>query len=446
MTIDRRVGVVGLYHAGKTVFLTSLINHLQDHDPRLCPIDGGDVRLEAFREAPAGEQFEPFAYRHYRQFLVEKHAWPQKTRAVAEYACEFKKLRGRGREDVRLRFLDIPGERLADMFMAERDYGQWSDQVLRFLEVRPEYRRHAADYIAALGADKADAQKLLYSYRLLLASLIFDYKPIVTPSTFIVDVNGGYPDRESRTVKKLAAARHCGIGAGGQFAPLSADARGRWPKLAAQFARHYEAYREKVYQPIAGWLRKCDLLLVLIDVTTILASGLGMYEGNRELLEHLFRAAEPGKSSLARLMDWVSGGLWRNALRAVERVAFIASKADKVLPEDRQRMQGLLENMTRKLVSGIEGLRVRWQVCAGVDSTEDCGNGKLEGVLLRAKRLWGKPAPEAFSPSRVPDYWPENWRAGEYAFPDVRPQIPARRDAVPKHIALHHVVSFILER
>ena len=32
-TEEVRVGVVGLHAAGKTVFLTSLINHLRDHDP-----------------------------------------------------------------------------------------------------------------------------------------------------------------------------------------------------------------------------------------------------------------------------------------------------------------------------------------------------------------------------------------------------------------------------
>ena len=31
-TAERRVGVVGLSYAGKTVFLTSLINHLEHHD------------------------------------------------------------------------------------------------------------------------------------------------------------------------------------------------------------------------------------------------------------------------------------------------------------------------------------------------------------------------------------------------------------------------------
>ena len=109
-------------------------------------------------------------------------------------------------------------------------------------------------------------------------------------------------------------------------------------------------------------------------------------------------------------------------------------------------MQGLLSGMTRKLTSGSEGLTTTWCVLSAVDSTEDCGEGKLEAYLMRSKPRWGRNAPEVYSPSRLPDYWPENWSAGEFSFPDVRPQIPARRDALPKQFGLHQVINFILDK
>jgi len=448
MGIDRRVGVVGLYHAGKTVFLTSLINHLQEHDPDLCPIGEGDVRLEGFRELPADGPFAAFDYKRYRQFLVEKHAWPEKTRAVAEYRCALKALRRGSFKDVRLSLLDIPGERLADMFMCDRTYAQWSDEILRFLEVRPEYREHAGEYLALMRDRERDSAPILPLFKELLGRLILDYKPIVTPSTFIVAVDGGYPGREDRSVERLVARRSCGLDADSEFAPLTADARGRWPQTAQAFAQRFEQYKRTVLQPIADWLKKCDLLAILVDVTTILASGLGMYEGNRELLEHLVRALDPGRSGWGVFAKWFVKLLTfgQCSLPAVERIAFVATKVDKVLQEDRQRVQGLLKNMTRRLTSGIEGLKTLWGVCSAVDSTEDRGDGKLEGHLLRARRRWGRDAPELFAPSRVPDDWPENWDAGDFSFPDVRPQIPARRDAVPRQIGLHQIINFILEK
>lgn len=33
-----RVGVIGMYQSGKTVLLTSLINHLLNHDPDRLPL------------------------------------------------------------------------------------------------------------------------------------------------------------------------------------------------------------------------------------------------------------------------------------------------------------------------------------------------------------------------------------------------------------------------
>ncbi len=447
MGIDRRVGVVGLYHSGKTVFLTSLINHLQVHDSDLCPIGRGELKMEAFRELPAGEDFETFDYERYRQSLVERQSWPEKTRAVAEYRCAMKMRRGeRAGGDAILSFLDIPGERLADMFMAKRSYEQWSDQILRFLEIRPEYREHAADYIATMNDPTTDWPTLLHAYRTLLARLIFNYKPIVTPSTFIVDRDGGYPSRDDWTIERLAEVRHSGLAANQQFAPINAAARARWPQSAAAFRVNYDAYKLAVLDPIAEWLGNCDVLVVLIDVTTILASGLGMYEGNRELLEHLLRAADPGRGGLATLANWVVKilSLGFAGCPAVEQVVFVATKADKVVRDDRQKMHGLLKTMTQRLTAGFEGLTTTWAVCSAVDSTADCGDGRLEGFPMRAGQS-SRGEPETFIPSQLPDDWPDDWPAGRFSFPDVLPIIPPRRDALPRHIGLHQVIDIILQ-
>lgn len=447
MAMERRVGVVGLYHSGKTVFLTSLINHLREHNPDLCAVGGGRARIEGFHELETGGAFAPFDYQRYRQALVERGVWPEKTRAVAEYRCGFRVAgEGGGARDVGLWFLDIPGERLADMFMAGQGYAQWSDQLLRFLELRPEYREPSRDYAALLDSPQTDWPTLLHGYRTLLGRLICHYKPIVTPSTFIVDVDGGYPAAGDRSIERLAVTRFSGLAADRQFAPMHAEARTRWPQSAAAFAANFEGYKLKVLDPIAGWLKRCDLLVILVDVTTVLAGGLGMYEGNRELLEHLLRAAEPGRDGWSLIANWLAKlfTLGRGGLPAVEQVAFVATKADKVLRDDRQKMQGLLKDMTRKLTSGIEGLTTTWAVCAAVDSTADRGDGSLEGFPMRLGQAGPADRPEVFSPSRLPASWPENWEAGQFRFPDVLPVIPARRDALPRHVGLHQIIDLLL--
>src|SRR5687767_9214495 len=51
-TTECRVGVVGLYNAGKTVFLTSLVNHLRDHDPDRFALVGRDTTVRRFERLP----------------------------------------------------------------------------------------------------------------------------------------------------------------------------------------------------------------------------------------------------------------------------------------------------------------------------------------------------------------------------------------------------------
>ena len=447
MSIDKRVGVVGLYSSGKTVFLTSLINHLSEHDPSLCALKGG-CRVEGFREQPMNGGFSHFDYDKYRQFLVEQHRWPNKTTDVSEYHCRFKLTQANKFDMVDLAFLDVPGERLADLGMAVQSYDKWSDSVLHRLEVRPEYRVHAAKYLQLLDEAPLSTERLTDEYRSLLARLILDYKPLVTPSTFLVSPDGHYPHPADRTLEALAAKRHSGLDGEREFAPMSHACRVKHREMAKVFEKSYEEYKVKIVKPIVEWLSNANVLLVFIDVTTLLAGGLGMYEGNREILKDLVEATNPGVSWYGNLGRWFLRNLTFGYAdyRAVERVAFVASKGDKVLKDDRQRMYGLIRNMTRRHVDGIDGLRPQWFVCSAVDSTEDVGDGRLEGYLANGGEVSNGATSAVFTPSRVPDNWPDGWEPGAFIFPEVWPVMPARRDAPPKHYQMHRILEFILEK
>ena len=57
---ERRIGVIGLQGSGKTVLLTSLINHLMHHDPRRFPLGDGNVEVTHFVQElpdPGWDQF-----------------------------------------------------------------------------------------------------------------------------------------------------------------------------------------------------------------------------------------------------------------------------------------------------------------------------------------------------------------------------------------------------
>ena len=110
-TTECRVGVVGLYNAGKTVLLTSLINHLQDHDADRFPLGSPATRVRKFTVLPPDPGWEPFNYTGCRDALVHGGRWPAKTRDRAQYVCKFERSDWTF-SDCLLKVYDLPGERI----------------------------------------------------------------------------------------------------------------------------------------------------------------------------------------------------------------------------------------------------------------------------------------------------------------------------------------------
>ncbi|HOB75890.1 MAG TPA: YcjX family protein [Phycisphaerae bacterium] len=452
-TVAHRVGVVGLYRAGKTVFLTSLINHLQNHDPRVLPIADGQSRIIFRRQLPPENGFEEFPYFEHRDKLVYSRQWPVKTRATCQYRCQYYRSDwnlSRGE----LSLLDFPGERLADLPMAGCTYGQWSDFILTLFREHNEYRVYSQPYLDLLARPDASPEALINTYRRVLKDLFLNFRPVISPSTFILTDAGLWvgdlpPEQRFET-------NYVGLDRENQFLPLPREVRDRRPELAGAFASRYEVYRERIAVPLARWMQKCDELVVLVDVTTLLAGGLGMYEGNRELLRNLMTFLNPGQnlwgvslSVIGRtlrmfrpLHDYVSEK-WDLTWGGIRRIAFVATKADKVHASQRQHLQMLLKDMVEDLVGPyVEGsirLDVDYFVCAAVNSTRSTADGRLQARFRSSDKT------EVYTPSLVPTAWPhEDWSEMGLRYPNVAPWMPPRRDAPPDHLELNRVADYLL--
>ena len=121
-----RVAVMGSKASGKTVFLTALANHLQDHRPTEFPLGGRIVTWD--KDAISGDTLHGlprFSYEAARAFLA-KGEWPAKTTATSILALRLLVEDKKGRqENVQLEVADIPGERIADFAMKGRSYRAW---------------------------------------------------------------------------------------------------------------------------------------------------------------------------------------------------------------------------------------------------------------------------------------------------------------------------------
>jgi uncharacterized protein len=461
--MDRTVGIVGIANSGKTVFLTSLINHLSHHDPekmRLTPLkrtlilrkllpECEEVEITKFESIPVSGSIPEFPYERFRHALTqETPIWPEKTSAASMYDCSFE--RSDWLHPIRLRLLDFPGERLADVTMAG-DFAKWSDIMLDQIENDQLCRNHAGEYLDLINQQTLDEHLLIKSYRLTLAKFVNDFKPLISPSTFLLDQNG--QQAHASSIEEMAETRYSGLSENRQFAPLSRQARNHCPELTKEFAMRYKEYRSVVIDPMMKALKACDRLVVLIDVQQILSSGVGAYNDNQLILKKLLGLFPRDRSLLKPiltiylrlylLLPWA----WRPG--GVSRIAFVAPKADIVGPDQTDELQNLLREFVHDEAKNYD-IHKEYFTCAAVSSTKS-DDGKLLGHPNYDSEGNWLPAPakdeslQLVRSTPIPEEWPERWGPNEYFYPAVYPLVSPRRDAPPNQESLGTILDYLLE-
>ena len=208
-------------------------------------------------------------------------------------------------------------------------------------------------------------------------------------------------------------------------------------------------------EPTIAAFRSCTSLIVLVDVTMLLAGGVGMYDDNRQIVRDLFDVLAPGENTvfgpLARGLSKVFlPHEWRPGW--ITRVAFVAPKLDLVHPLDRDRMLLLMRRMVERFATDRDGLRYEFFNVSSVVSTKTLPFGAdgpriLTGTPLRdaqGKKIHAA-GEQRFTASPLPDDWPLEWPAGRYAFPEVYPKMPARKDYPPEQVNLDKLATFVIE-
>jgi len=442
-----RIAVTGLKGSGKTVFLTSLLNNLLRGTAESFPAFRKRGVLFAAEPLPLAPTRRAFPYNAYlRAFRGDKPEWPAGTVDVSEFRLrlEMKKRRTRA---VEIHLVDYPGERLLDLPLIGKSFEAWSDQVLDesadpCREPLARDWRAAVDAIPPGAAERHEAaRRAAAAYKSYLLACREAGLQFLQPSAMLL------PTEESAFLNL-------------EFCPLPDRVRRSSPAVAAAFAARYHDYGRRYAAPFAAEAARCSRQIVLVDVLRVLRTGPICFRDTQRCIEEVLRAFTYGRHFPAYdPREW-----WRRMASAlslesqVERVAFVASKADLATRTNRDRLPRLLERLVRlaanRLRMRLDDGRILYRRCAAYRCTADAAkqvDGMPLAVLRGRRRMHGAEDKDGvWFPGEVPEDWPVEAydpREEGLMFPEFLPAaLPRERDDLPiPHLDLDEVFWSMVE-
>lgn len=425
-----RLAVTGLANAGKTIFITQLVSHLEHFKRSRFDLGPGRSVTEAKRFIISRAGLKAFPYEAARRHLLGRDPdWPPATRDVAGIGVEFTLVDDNAwlkRRNYSLEIYDFPGELLADLNLPDQTFGDWSLATLRWLE-DPASPGHAAaaPYLALLRELRADTDpaKLVSAYHDCLEEAVRHGARTVSPAGWIYTRLGG------------------AFSAPVDFAPLPG---GVAPELRRHFQKPYRDYVRSL-EPLASVFRECANHVVLVDVLEILRDGQPRYVERKQALQGMVDFYKRSNGFFTRVArdaaSWVGLPVAPGRV-PLARAVIAATKADAVLEDDRGRLAGLLQEMLEGDFRALD-CQLDFRACAAYDATRRETDGKRWVVVGRIPSAPDQALPREVA--RVPESWPTHpWDGTEYRsfrnYLPPTPDTPVREDATFPHINVDEII------
>jgi uncharacterized protein len=440
-----KVAVTGLSRSGKTVFLTSLIANLlamgtgRPTMPALrTRIDQtGKERLRNVRLVPARASTTPrFDYTgKLADLAAAQPKWPARTEDLAEIELELEirpagGLLGQlrtlsGTPRLRLELLDYPGEWLLDLPLLNLSHARWSVETMARLREQPRAGA-AAEFLSFVNhidpsraADDALIQRGHRLYKIALERCRSEFGlRYLQPGRFLtMGARNDAPFMWFFPADNLPANP-----ANGSIAEL----------LSARF----EAYKTDMRATFFDThFRAFDRQIVLVDTLGALHAGRTAYEDTERAIADIAACLAGSASVLPR---WLGGS-------AIERVAFVATKADHVPELHRNNLRALMRDMVHLARGHGSENAVSYHAAASVVSTTDGWADQPDGH--REPVVWGRKLGETQTrPYRVGNVPiarpPESFWSGRYfELPSFTPPMiePNGASGIP-HLGLDQIL------
>ncbi|MEM1365541.1 MAG: YcjX family protein [Pseudomonadota bacterium] len=326
-----RLGVTGLSRAGKTVFITALVHNLLKTGrlPGFDAARGG--RIKRITLDPQPDNLVPrFQYETHIDALIDDRTWPSSTRSISElrlrveFESESFVSRQLGSGVLNIDIVDYPGEWLLDLALLDKSYEQWCADAMEQARL-PNRAELAKNWLVAASAidptakaDEAQAQELHDVFAAYLRACRKDATALsaLPPGRFLMP--GDMAGAPALT-----------------FAPLPVienvkPVRGSWHALMAS---RFDAYKKQLVYPFfREHFARLDRQIVLVDALQALNAGPAAISDLQRALTDILSAFRTGRGSL---LSWL-------LQRQIDKIAFVATKADHVHHGDHDRLAALL--------------------------------------------------------------------------------------------------------
>ncbi|NLS12632.1 YcjX family protein [Vibrio sp. SM6] len=433
-----RIAVTGLSRAGKTAFITSLVNQLlysATHDNLPLLSVARERRMIGAKREPQTNLMVPrFGYDEaMSQLLSTPPQWPEPTRDVSEIRLALKykpqktskKLLGKT-ATLHLDLIDYPGEWLLDLPLLEMDFATWSSAQWTLLTgKRAELSQPFQDAVAKLDLDAEVDEAALERIAQCFTDYLLACKTAglhwVQPGRFVLP-------------GELAGAPVL------QFFPVTFDSERKVIKnsnLAVLIAR-YKQYQDKVVKAFyKHHFATFDRQIVLVDCLQPLNIGADAFFDMRSAIEQLMRSFRYGRSGL----------LSRLFAPKIDKVLFAATKADHVTPDQHGNLVSLLQQMVHPAwqTAAFDNIEMNCMSMASVTATQSGFIATKAGqqAAIQGTTLTGEPL--TLFPGEVPKRLPEPSYWQQHGFEFVSFQPLAVEDTTPlNHIRVDKALEYLI--
>ncbi|KII79501.1 YcjX family protein [Vibrio renipiscarius] len=433
-----RIAVTGLSRAGKTAFITSLVNqllHTSTHSQLPLFSASRDKRLVGAKREPQSNMMVPrFAYDEAMvQLQGEQPNWPEPTRDVSEIRLALKykptkktkKLFG-STATLNLDIIDYPGEWLLDLPLLDMDFPTWCQSQFTALKgLRLELAKSWLEKLDALDltaeASESQLAEIAQSYTQYLHDCKENGLHWVQPGRFVLP-----GELEGAPVL--------------QFFPCRFDAGAKTDKHSnlAMLKARYQEYQTKVVKAFyKHHFSTFDRQIVLVDCLQPLNAGYESFMDMRDALDQIMHSFRYGRSSLLK----------RLFAPRIDKILFAATKADHVSPDQHPNLVSLLQQMVHPAwqTASFENIEMSCISMASIQATQtgfiaqgDKSIPAIQGTTMDGQSI-------TVYPGEVPRKLPSAayWQQQGFEFTAFKP-LPSHQDEPLPHIRIDKALELLI--